>query len=92
LVFAAPPVNGLAWRFAETIHAGHGRIAQRVLIASTERHDCLARTWPGVGQVVRLRRHFPHAFTCTQQIISGFTRVTNDEASPERLRERIRQH
>lgn len=90
--FAEPPVDCLDWREASTTNAGHGRIEQRNLIASTELNDFLARDWPGIGQVFRLRRRFHHCFKCTQQIIYGFTSLTKDEASPERLLALIRQH
>jgi predicted transposase YbfD/YdcC len=92
LFFAEPPVDCRDWRTAETTNAGHGRLEQRALIASSELNDFLARTWPGVGQVFRLRRRFHHAFKCTQQIVYGFTSLTKDEAGPERLLELIRAH
>jgi len=92
LFFAEPPVDCGAWRPAETTTAGHGRIEQRVLSASTELTDLLSKDWPGTGQVFRLRRRFHHACTCPQQRISGFPSLTKDEASPQRLLECIRQH
>lgn len=63
-----------------------------MLIASTELNNFLAKTWPGVGQVFRVRRRFHHALTCTQQIVYGFTGLAKDEASPQRLLELLRQH
>jgi len=92
LFFTEPPVDCRDWRTAETTNAGHGRIEQRALIASSELNGFLAKTWPGVGQVFRLRRRFHHAFKCTQQIVYGFTSLTKDKASPERLLELIRAH
>lgn len=92
LFFSEPPVDCHDWRTAETLDAGHGRIEQRALIASSELNDFLRRDWPGIGQVFRLRRRFHHRFKCTQQIVYGFTSLTKDEASPERLLELIRGH
>src|SRR5262249_1831232 len=92
LFFAEPPVDCRDWRLAETIDAGHGRIEQRALIASTELNDFLAGSWPGISQVFRLRRRFHHPFKCTQQIVYGFTSLTPQQADPQRLLELIRNH
>lgn len=92
LFFAEPPVDCRDWRATESLNAGHGRIEQRVLIASTELNDFLAKTWPGVAQVFRLRRRFHHRLKCSQQIVYGFTSLTREEASPQRLLELIRAH
>jgi predicted transposase YbfD/YdcC len=90
LFFTEPPVDCGDWRTAETLDAGHGRIEQRALIASTELHDFLARDWPRIGQAFRLRRRFHHPFKCTQQIVYGFTSLTSPQAGPERLLELMR--
>lgn len=92
LFFREPPVDCRDWRTAETVDAGHGRIEQRALIASTELNDFLAASWPGIAQVFRLRRRFHHRFKCTQQIVYGFTSLTPQQAGPERLLELIRGH
>jgi len=92
LFFSEPPVDCRDWRTAETTNSGHGRLEQRSLIASTELNDFLAKTWPGVNQVFRLRRRFHHPLRCTQQIIYGFTSLTPAQAAPERLLELIRGH
>jgi len=92
LFFREPPQDCHDWRAAETLDAGHGRIEQRALTASTELNDFLSRDWPGVGQVFRLRLRFHHRFKCSQQIVYGFTSLTKDQASPQRLLELIREH
>lgn len=92
LFFAEPPADCHDWRAAETLDAGHGRVEQRALLASTELNDFLAAEWPGIAQVFRLRRRFHHRFKCTQQIIYGFTSLTPEQAGPERLLELIRAH
>lgn len=92
LFFTEPPVDCRDWRTAETTNAGHGRIEQRALIASPELTDFLAKDGPEICQVFRLRRRFHHRFTCTQQMVYGFTSLTPEQAGPERLLELIRNH
>jgi predicted transposase YbfD/YdcC len=92
LFFSEPPADCRDWRTAETIDAGHGRVEQRLLIASTELNDFLVTSWPGIGQVFRLRRRFHHSLKCTQQIVYGFTSLTPQQAGPLRLLELIRSH
>jgi hypothetical protein len=55
LFFAEPPADCRDWRLAETIDAGHGRIEQRAVIASTELNDFLAGSWPGISQAHVMR-------------------------------------
>lgn len=92
LFFGQPPVDCHDWRQAETLDAGHGRIEQRLLVASSELNDFLSRDWPAIGQVFFLRRRFHHRFKCTQQFVYGFTSLTPAQASPQRLLELIRGH
>jgi hypothetical protein len=51
LFFCEPPQECRDWRMAQTLSAGHARIEQRALIASTELNDLLAADWPAIGQV-----------------------------------------
>jgi hypothetical protein len=76
LVFPSLPADCREWRQAETLGARHGRIEPRVVIASSERKDCLSRDWPASGQVCFLRRRFPHRFTCPHQMVFGFPSLT----------------
>jgi predicted transposase YbfD/YdcC len=92
LFFREPPLDCRDWRTAETTNAGHGRVEQRSLIASNDLNDFLAATWPGVGQVFRLRRRFHHSLHCTQQFVYGLTSLTPCKAGPHRLLELIRGH
>jgi predicted transposase YbfD/YdcC len=85
LFFADPPVDCLDWRTASTCNKGHGRLENRFLWASTELNDFLARDWPGVGQVFRLRRRVEHALKCTQEIVYGITSLTPKRADASRL-------
>jgi hypothetical protein len=92
LFFREPPAGCQDWRTAQTLEKRHGRIEQRLLIASDELNDFLAADWPGVAQVFHLRRRFHHRHTCTQQIVYGFTSLSPQQATPERLLTLIREH
>lgn len=92
LFFSEPPADCRDWRTAETWNVGHGRLEHRALVASTELNDFLARPWIGVGQVFRLRRRISKPLVCTQQTVYGFTSLTPQQASPERLLALIREH
>ena len=92
LFFSEPPVDCRDWRLATTTNLGHGRVEQRMVVASNELNDYLARQWPGIGQVFLLRRRFQSPFRCTQHISYGITSLTPQQARPERLLELIRAH
>lgn len=92
LFFREPPLDCRDWREAETVDKGHGRLETRHVVASTELNDFLGTTWTGVGQVFCLRRRVQKALICTQEIIYGFTSLTPEQASPQRLLELIRGH
>lgn len=77
---------------AETVDAGHGRIEQRRLTASTALvgyHD-----WPGLAQVFQLERHVTMKTTRAQRddVVYGVTSLRPDQAGPERLLGLVRQH
>jgi hypothetical protein len=92
LFFHEPPLDCLDWRTASLCTKGHGRLENRLLWASTELNDFLARDWHGVRQVFCLRRRVQHALTCTQQIVYGITSLTPKQADPARLLELNREH
>lgn len=92
LFFDEPPVDCRDWRTAETFNAGHGRLEQRTLVASTELNDFLAKSWSGVAQVFRLRRRVSKPLVCTEQIVYGLTSLTPQKAGPQRLLELSRAH
>jgi predicted transposase YbfD/YdcC len=85
LFFREPPRDCLDWRTTTSSTKGHGRLEQRVLWASTELNDFLARDWYGVGQVFCLRRRVERALKCTQEIVYGITSLTPMQADPSRL-------
>jgi predicted transposase YbfD/YdcC len=92
LFFQEPPLDCLDWRTAESFNKGHGRLENRLLCASTELNDFLARDWYGVAQVFCLRRRVEHALKCTQEIVYGITSLTAKQADPGLLLELNRDH
>jgi predicted transposase YbfD/YdcC len=92
LFFQDPPADCLDWRTASTCNTGHGRLENRMLWASTELNDFLARDWSGVGQVFCLRRRVQHALKCTQEVVYGITSLTPKKADPSRLLHLNRDH
>jgi predicted transposase YbfD/YdcC len=92
LFFQEPPADCQDWRSAQSTNAGHGRLEQRRILASSDLNDFLASTWPGVGQVFCLRRRVHKSLVCTQQIVYGLTSLSPAQADPDRLLRLIRQH
>jgi len=92
LFFHDPPRDCLDWRTASSSTKGHGRLEPRVLWASTELTDFLARDWYGVHQVFCLRRRVEHALKCTQEIVYGITSLSPTKAAPSRLLALNREH
>lgn len=92
LFFHEPPRDCLDWRTGSLSTKGHGRLETRLLWASTELNDFLARDWYGVGQVFCLRRRVEHALKCTQEIVYGITSLTPKKADPSRLLGLNREH
>jgi predicted transposase YbfD/YdcC len=77
---------------AETVDAGHGRIEQRRLTASTALVGY--NDWPGLAQVFQLERHVIMKTTRAQRddVVYGVTSLSPDQAGPERLLGLVRQH
>jgi len=76
LFFTEPPLDCQDWRPASQSNTGHGRLEQRLLIASTELNDFLAQEWHGVGQVFGLRRRVHKPLYCTQEWIYAITSLS----------------
>lgn len=92
LFFHEPPLDCSDWRSKQETTKGHGRLEERFLIASTELNDFLAKEWPGIKQVFRLRRRVQKALFCTESIVYGFTSLSPQEAGPTQLLQFIRDH
>lgn len=78
LFFREPPVDCHDWRTGRTCESSHGRLEIREIVASTELNDFLAKPWPGIAQVFRLRRRICKTLLCTQEWVYGFTSLSRD--------------
>ncbi len=76
LFFREPPADCRDWRTGRTCGSGHGRVESREIVASTELNDFLAKPWPGIAQVFRLRRRICKELVCTQEWVYGFTSLS----------------
>jgi predicted transposase YbfD/YdcC len=92
LFFQEPPADCHDWRTGHPCESSHGRLEIREIVASTELNDFLAKSWPGIAQVFRLRRRICKPLSCTQEWVYGFTSLSPKLASPQRLLEIIRDH
>lgn len=92
LFFTEPPLDCLDWRTTSETNTGHGRLEQRLLTASTELNDFLAKEWPGMRQVFCLRRRVHKPLFCTQEWVYGITSLSPSQADPQRLLSLLRQH
>lgn len=92
LFFTDPPLDCQDWRTASETNVGHGRLEQRLLTASTELNDFLAKEWPGIGQVFCLRRRVHKPLFCTQEWVYGITSLSPSQADPQRLLVLVRDH
>lgn len=72
------------------VNKAHGRIEKRSILVSQALNDYL--DWPHVAQVFRIDREVWHAQgqRKTRQAVYGLTSLTPQEASPQRLLERMR--
>jgi len=74
------------------ISKGHGRLEERTITVSSQLKDFL--DWPYLEQVFKLERRFTFLKTgeIQHQIVYGFTSLTREEISPNRLLEMIRSY
>lgn len=84
------PIPGMAnlpkdFEFAHQVSKGHGRLEEHTLTVSSQLKDFLA--WPYLEQVFKLKRRFTFLKTgeIQEQVIYGFTSISKDEITPERL-------
>ncbi len=77
---------------ARETNKGHGRMEERVITVSSQLKDFLE--WPGLEQVFKLERRFTITKTgqTTQQVVYGFTSLTNHEISAIQLLEKTRSY
>jgi hypothetical protein len=86
------PSAGASRAVAETVDAGHGRIAQRRLPTSEVRVG--DRHWPGRAQVFQLARHVIVKKTGEEreERVAGVTRLAPERADAARLLALVRGH
>jgi predicted transposase YbfD/YdcC len=84
------PIPGMAnlpkdFEVAHQVSKGHGRLEERILTVSSQLKDFL--TWPYLEQVFKLERRFIFLKTgeIQEQVIYGFTSLSRDEITSERL-------
>lgn len=78
------------YRGAATVDKGHGRIEERVAIASTDLAGY--SRWPGLAQVVQLKRTWEHKGVTKSATRYLVTSLPPEEASVERLMQIRRGH
>jgi hypothetical protein len=92
LFFGEPPLDCLGGRTDIMAEKGYGRLTHRLILASPELHDVLARECYEVGPVFCLRRRVEYPLKCTQAYVSGITSLMPTHADTFRLLELIRGH
>ena len=77
---------------AKDVSKGHGRLEERTLTVSSQLKDYLE--WPHLEQVFILERRFTSTKTgeINEQTIYGFTSLSRDEVSPDKLLEMTRSY
>lgn len=91
------PIPGMAYlpkdfETAQRVNKSHGRLEQRTIIVSSQLNDFL--DWPYVEQVFKLDRRFTSLKTgeVQEQTVYGFTSLSRDEITPQRLLDMIRSY
>lgn len=91
------PIPGMAYlpkdfETAKTVNKRHGRLEQRTITVSSQLNDFL--DWPYLEQVFKLERSFTSLKTgeIQEQIVYGFTSLSRDEITPQRLLHMIRSY
>jgi len=91
------PIPGMAYlpkdfETTQTVNKGHGRLEQRTLTTSSQLKDFL--DWPYLEQVFKLERRFTSLKTgeVQGQVVYGFTSLSRDKITPQRLLYLIRSY
>jgi len=91
------PIPGMAnlpkdFEQAHQVSKRHGRLEERTITVSSQLKDFL--DWPYLEQVFKLERRFTSLKTAEvqQQLIYGFTSLSREEISPDKLLELIRSY
>ena len=91
------PIPGMSYlpkdfEVAQRVNKSHGRLEQRTIMVSSQLNDFL--DWPYVEQVFKLDRRFTSCKTgeVQEQTLYGFTSLSRDEITPQRLLDMIRSY
>lgn len=91
------PIPGIGnvpkdFELAQETNKGHGRIEVRSITVSSQLNDFL--DWPYLEQVFMLKRRFTYTKTgeVRQQVVYGFTSLSRNEVTPEKLLQMIRSY
>jgi len=92
LFFEDPQADRRTWQSYERVEKGHGRLERRHLITSPDLNEYLRRDWGEVGQVFRLQRERKTPEKSSVEVVYGWTSLTRQRCSTERLFQLIRDH
>jgi predicted transposase YbfD/YdcC len=92
LFFEDPQADKRTWQSYTQIEKGHGRLERRTIITSPDLNDFLDRDWGEVGQVFRLQRERTCKGKHTVEVIYGWTSLSSQQCSPQRLLGLTRAH
>lgn len=92
LFFEDPQADRRTWHSYTQVEKGHGRIERRHIITSPDLHDYLRREWGEVGHVFRLQRERQTPEKSSVEVVYGWTSLTRQRCSVERLFQLIRDH
>src|SRR5438105_9651375 len=92
LFFEDKQADRRTWQSDEQIEKGHGRLERRQITTSPDLNDYLRRDWGEVGQVFRLQRERQSKEKSSVEVVYGWTSLSPQCCSPERLAQLIRAH
>jgi predicted transposase YbfD/YdcC len=92
LFFEDPEADRRTWQSFEVVEKGHGRLERRWIQTSPDLNDFLSRDWGEVGQVFRLQRERTIKGKKSIEVIYGWTTLSPQQCSPQRLLAFIRAH
>src|SRR3989440_3399233 len=92
LFFEDKQADRRTWQSDEQIEKGHGRLERRQITTSPDLNDYLRRDWGEVGQVFRVERERTSKDQHSFEVVYGWTSLSPQRCSPQRLFQLIRQH
>src|SRR5438552_3644326 len=92
LFFEDEQADRRTWQSFEQVEKGHGRLERRHITTSPDLNDYLLRDWGEVGQVFRVQRERTSKEKSSVEVVYGWTSLSPQCCSPERLAQLIRAH